>query len=85
MDVMTLAQIGYLVSAILFVFGLKRLGSPATARGGNQLASLAMLVAIVSTILEYGILDWRTVALGMIVGGLIGAVLARTVKMTAMP
>ncbi len=85
MDMTTLAQIGYLVSAILFVFGLKRLGSPATARGGNQLASLAMLVAIVSTIVEYGILDWRTVALGMVVGGLIGAVLARTVKMTAMP
>ena len=85
MDLLTLAQLGYLVSAILFVFGLKRLGSPATARGGNQLASLAMLIAIIATVLEYGILDWRTVALGAVIGGLIGAVLARTVKMTAMP
>ena len=44
-----LIEVAYLLSAILFVVGLKRLQSPATARGGNALAALAMLVAIIAT------------------------------------
>ncbi len=78
-------DLAYIVSAILFVFGLKLLGSPASARRGNLFASSAMLLAIVVTLLEQDILDWRTVALGLILGSLIGAVLARSVQMTAMP
>jgi NAD(P) transhydrogenase subunit beta len=78
-------QLAYLVSATCFVFGLKRMGNPATARRGNTLASLAMLIAVVATLIDLGTLDWRTVALGIVIGTLIGAVLARTVKMTSMP
>ncbi|MEZ4414174.1 MAG: NAD(P)(+) transhydrogenase (Re/Si-specific) subunit beta [Gemmatimonadota bacterium] len=85
MNTLTIVQLAYLVSAMLFVFGLKRLGSPATARRGNQMAALAMLVAIVAAVLERGVLDWRMVALGLILGTLIGAVLARRVQMTSMP
>lgn len=78
-------QLAYLLSATLFVFGLKRMGSPATARWGNQLASLAMLVAVVATLVQIGAVDWTKVGLGILIGTMLGALLARTVKMTSMP
>ncbi len=81
----TLLQLVYLLSATLFVFGLKRMGSPATARQGNRMAALAMLIAIVATLIEQDILSWQLVAAGIVLGSVIGAFLARTVKMTDMP
>jgi len=81
----TLMQLVYLLSATLFVFGLKRLGSPATARQGNRMAALAMLIAIVATLLDQEILSWQLIGLGVILGSVIGAFAARTVKMTDMP
>ncbi len=80
-----LAELAYLVSAFLFVMGLKQLSSPATARKGNLMASIAMLIAIVVTLIEHDVMHWRWIALGIILGSLIGAVAARAVKMTAMP
>ena len=79
------AQLAYLLSAFLFVVGLKQLSSPATARRGNVMASLAMLIAILVTLVEVQILTWTWIAVGVIIGALVGAVAARTVKMTAMP
>ncbi len=79
------AQLAYLLSAFLFVVGLKQLSSPATARRGNFMAAAAMLIAIIVTLLENEVLDWRWIVTGIIIGSLIGAVAARTVKMTAMP
>ena len=78
-------QLTYLLSAILFVVGLKRLQSPATARKGNSLAALAMLLAIIATVLETQILDWTWILVGVVLGGMIGAAAARSVEMTAMP
>ena len=78
-------QLTYLLSAILFVVGLKRLQSPATARKGNGLAALAMLLAIIATVLETQILDWTWILVGVAVGGMIGGAAARSVEMTAMP
>ncbi len=75
----------YLLAAVLFIVGLKRLSSPATARSGNRLGALGMLIAIVATAVFTGILSWTMVIIGLIVGSLIGLVLARMVKMTAMP
>ncbi len=75
----------YVVSAGLFVFGLKQLGSPVTARRGNALAAGAMLLAVVATLLNREIVTWEIIATGLVTGTLIGVVLARTVKMTAMP
>jgi len=75
----------YLLSAVLFVFGLKRLGSPVTARSGNALAATAMLVAVVVTLVESNVVSWTGIVVGMVLGSLIGAILARTVKMTDMP
>jgi NAD(P) transhydrogenase subunit beta len=75
----------YLLSAVLFILGLKRMQSPVTARTGNVLASLGMLVAIVATLFLYEILSWPMILAGVVLGGGIGVVLARTVEMTAMP
>ena len=75
----------YLLSAVLFIFGLKRMQSPRTARTGNVLASLGMLVAVVATLFLQEILSWPMIIAGVVLGGGIGVVLARTVEMTAMP
>ncbi|MDT8340168.1 MAG: NAD(P)(+) transhydrogenase (Re/Si-specific) subunit beta [Longimicrobiales bacterium] len=87
MNLFTWVEIAYLVSAVLFVTGLKKMQSPATARRGNALASLAMLIAIVATLVQPHdpVLNWTGVLVGVIIGSLIGAVAARTVQMTAMP
>ena len=81
----TFIELIYLVSAVLFVVGLKRLQSPATARGGNALASLAMLLAIVATVVNTEILTWTGIAVGVAIGGLVGGIAARRVEMTDMP
>jgi H+-translocating NAD(P) transhydrogenase subunit beta len=75
----------YLVCAALFIIGLKRLGSPATARSGNRLAAVGMAFAIVATLVDRRVLSFGWIALGAAVGGIAGAVGARRVKMTAMP
>ena len=81
-DVINLA---YLLAAVLFIVGLKRLQSPATARGGNQLAALGMLVAVVATLFLKEILSPLELIAGLAAGGLIGLILARRIRMTAMP
>jgi H+-translocating NAD(P) transhydrogenase subunit beta len=85
MNLEILIELVYLLSAVLFVVGLKRLQSPATARAGNALASLAMLLAIVATLVDTEILSWTGIFVGVALGGLIGAVAARRVEMTEMP
>ncbi len=85
MDTSLWVELSYLLSAVLFVVGLKQLQSPVTARAGNRLAALAMLIAIVATLAENQAVSGTGIAGGMILGGLIGGVLARTVKMTDMP
>ena len=80
-----ITQLGYVVASGLFIFGLKMLGSPATARRGNMFSALGMLVAIVAALLDQGIVDFTWIVAGMLVGGAIGAVAARAVAMTSMP
>jgi len=75
----------YIVSAILFIFGLKLLGSPATAVRGNQYSSLGMLIAIVATLFSYEILDFTWIIGAAVLGTLVGVITARRVAMTGMP
>jgi NAD(P) transhydrogenase subunit beta len=79
-----LSALIYLFATALFIFGLKRLSSPATARSGNQLAAAGMAIAIVVTLTNSGISAWTIIA-GIVVGSGVGAYLARTVEMTGMP
>jgi NAD(P) transhydrogenase subunit beta len=85
MNVELITQLGYVVAAALFIFGLKMLGSPDTARRGNAISSVGMLVAIVAALLGQGIVQYEYIIGGMLVGGAIGAIAARSVAMTAMP
>ena len=80
-----LINLSYTVSAVLFILGLKFLSSPETARRGNALSSLGMLLAVVVTLLDHSIVDYRWILLGIVIGTLIGALAARLVAMTAMP
>ena len=75
----------YLLSASLFIIGLKQLASPATARNGNRLASVGMLIAIIITILKYTNTNFEWIIIGFFIGGILGLVLSRYVQMTAMP
>ncbi len=75
----------YLVCAILFIIGLKRLSSPATARSGNRIAAVGMAFAIVATLFDPIVTSYTWIIIGALVGGVAGAVGARKVKMTAMP
>jgi NAD(P) transhydrogenase subunit beta len=75
----------YLVCAILFIIGLRRLSSPSTARSGNQLAAIGMAFAIVATLVDERVLTFGWIVLGAAIGGIGGAIGARKVKMTAMP
>jgi NAD(P) transhydrogenase subunit beta len=81
----TLVPLLYLISAVLFIFGIKGLTRVRTARRGNALAAFAMLLAIVGTLLKMGVVDYRWILLGAAIGGLIGAVAAIRVEMTSMP
>ncbi|TVS18580.1 MAG: NAD(P)(+) transhydrogenase (Re/Si-specific) subunit beta [Gammaproteobacteria bacterium] len=75
----------YIIAAILFIFGLKMLGSPATARRGNVLSSLGMLIAIVVTLFSQAILSFEYIIIFAVIGAVIGALAARLVAMTSMP
>jgi NAD(P) transhydrogenase subunit beta len=77
--------VSYIVAAVLFIFGLKQLSSPSTARAGNRLAAIGMALALGATLLDLQILSFWTIALGTLVGAVLGIYFARTVQMTAMP
>jgi H+-translocating NAD(P) transhydrogenase subunit beta len=78
-------ELAYLVALITFIIGLKRLSSPATARQGNRIAAVGMLLAIVATLVDKRVASFGAIAVAMVIGAAIGAVGARKVKMTAMP
>ena len=81
----TVVPIIYLASTVLFIFGIKQLAKVKTARRGNTIAAIGMLFAIVGALLELGIVDYRWIGGGLVVGAVIGAVFAIRVQMTAMP
>ncbi|MBT8045837.1 MAG: NAD(P)(+) transhydrogenase (Re/Si-specific) subunit beta, partial [Pontiella sp.] len=80
-----LINLAYLVAAVLFILGLKGLGSPKSAPRGNLTGAVGMLIAIIATLVDHHVLTFGWIIAGMVVGGGIGAYIARTVKMTAMP
>jgi NAD(P) transhydrogenase subunit beta len=80
--------IGYLLSAALFIFGLKKLGHPRTAPRGNQYGALGMLVAVITTVVKMqaaGGAEWTLIIAGLVVGSVIGIIMAVRVEMTGMP
>ncbi|MFO5473607.1 MAG: NAD(P)(+) transhydrogenase (Re/Si-specific) subunit beta, partial [Dolichospermum sp.] len=78
-------QLTYLVAASLFILGLKKLGSPASARNGNLVAAVGMLLAIIATLLDQKVLNYEMILVGLAIGSVIGTVIAYKVQMTEMP
>ena len=83
----TLYALAYLLAAVLFILGLKQLSSPRTARNGNYTAAAGMVVALAATVpqLHFTSAGAIIVLIGVIVGGAVGTIGARQVKMTAIP
>ncbi len=75
----------YILASVLFIFGLKMLGSPETAKKGNLVSAIGMLIAVVVTLLDQNIVDYTWILIGITLGTIIGATAALRVKMTAMP
>jgi NAD(P) transhydrogenase subunit beta len=81
----TLINFAYLVASVLFILGLKGLTHPRTAVRGNTLGALAMLLAVLATLLDQRILSFEYILIGVVVGLLIGVAFAAKIPMTSMP
>jgi NAD(P) transhydrogenase subunit beta len=79
-----LLEIIYLIAAMLFILSLKWLSSPATARRGVRAGEIGMLLAVAGTLLHHGIVDYTWIAIGLVLGTVIGIPLG-FVHMTAVP
>ena len=85
MDISILVNLIYIAASILFIVGLKMLGSPDTARQGNFLSSSGMLIAVVITLLDQSVIDYRFIAGALLAGSVVGYFAATKVQMTSMP
>ena len=84
-NVEIIVNLSYILASMLFIFGLKMLGSPETARRGNLISSSGMLLAVIVTLLDQSIVDYRWIIGGLCIGASIGYLAATRVKMTSMP
>ena len=75
----------YILASILFIYGLKMLGNQKTARKGNMISALGMLIAIVAALLSASIINWEFIVVAMVLGSLVGIVVSKRVAMTSMP
>jgi H+-translocating NAD(P) transhydrogenase subunit beta len=80
-----LIQLSYFAASLLFILGLKLLGSPRTARQGMFAAEIGMLLAIVGTLVSHEVITYEWIAVGAFIGTAAGAVIAIWTPMTAMP
>jgi NAD(P) transhydrogenase subunit beta len=85
MDYKYFIEICYLLASILFIFGLKSLSNPRTARRGMNMAAAGMLLAIIGTLFHHEIVRFEWIIVGLLIGGLIGAAMSIWMPMTAMP
>jgi NAD(P) transhydrogenase subunit beta len=85
MSINLIINLVYIAAAVLFIFGLKMLSHPSTARRGNMLSAMGMFLAVAVTLFSHEILDFAWIAVGIVIGAVIGALAARLVAMTQMP
>ena len=65
---MEYTNLAYVLAAVLFILGIKKLSSPKTARTGNAISSIGMLIAIIATMVTFEVLDFKLIAIGMFIG-----------------
>lgn len=85
MQIPYLIEITYLVASVLFIYGLKAMSHPTTARRGMNAAAFGMLAAIIGTLLHRDIVSYEWIIIGLVIGSLIGAAMSIWMPMTAMP
>ncbi|MEL7401571.1 MAG: NAD(P)(+) transhydrogenase (Re/Si-specific) subunit beta, partial [Pseudomonadota bacterium] len=81
----TLINLGYLAAAVLFILGIKGMTTPKTAVRGNQMSATGMLIAIIVALLDNNVVTYEYIVIGVLIGGTIGAILAKKTAMTDMP
>ncbi len=82
---MVVMNLIYLISAVMFAFGIKMLGKPTTARKGNFISSLGMLLAVLGTLIFYHIISYQWIIIGLLIGSVLGLYKAQRAAMTEMP
>jgi len=80
-----IVNFAYLLAGILFILGIKGLTKPKTAVRGNMLSALGMLLAVVVTLLNLGAVDFTYIIAGVVVGAVVGSIMALRIQMTSMP
>ncbi len=84
MEKQAIIDLAYILASVLFIFGIKMLGSATTARRGNMVSALGMLVAIIATLCADG-MSYKWIIIAALAGGTVGLAAAKLVKMTSMP
>jgi H+-translocating NAD(P) transhydrogenase subunit beta len=79
------AMLAYLAAGVMFILALRGLSSPATSRSGNRFGMAGMLVAIATTLVIQQLAGFTEILAAMVIGGLVGLLVARRIAMTAMP
>jgi len=80
-----LIKLTYLFSSLLFIFGIKKMGKTSSARQGNLYSSIAMLLAILATLIDREVLSYTEIFVGVLIGSAVGVFAAIRVPMTSMP
>ncbi|PPR78306.1 MAG: NAD(P) transhydrogenase subunit beta [Alphaproteobacteria bacterium MarineAlpha2_Bin1] len=83
--VVNISAIAYLISGVCFIMALRGLSSPNSARRGNVFGIIGMLIAVITTLFNPGILSFELIIIGLLIGAVIGTTIARKIQMTAMP
>src|SRR5215471_3400648 len=81
----SLSALLYLVASICFIMALRGLSSPDTARGGNIYGIVGMVIAILTTLASPEVVSYWLIIIGIVIGGAVGAYIARQIQMTALP
>jgi len=81
----SLSALLYLVASICFIMALRGLSSPETARGGNIFGIVGMVIAILTTLASPEVVSYWLIVIGIVIGGAVGAYIARQIQMTALP
>src|SRR5689334_13188892 len=81
----SLSALLYLVASICFIMALRGLSSPETARGGNIFGIVGIVIAILTTLASPEVVSYWLIVIGIVIGGAVGAYIARQIQMTALP
>jgi H+-translocating NAD(P) transhydrogenase subunit beta len=75
----------YLVASICFIMALRGLSSPVSSRAGNLFGMIGMVIAVITTVLQPGVVSYIWIVIALLIGGAAGTVIALRIQMTALP